>query len=128
MNSDNVEPHEILYRGIKKHPDMWKDDANRPTSAAFKQTESLSVDRDGDREYSDIEESLLSHVSNPLKAIAYFPAQKCIEKGMQIRPDPNPDGQTNPYHALIDESSGKTGIGKRIARYLALACDYKLIN
>ena len=46
---------------------------------------------------------------------------------MQVRPDPNPDGQ-NPYHALIDDSKEIVGIGKEKAKYLASICDFKLVQ
>lgn len=49
MNQNTVEPQEILYCGITIHPIMWKETENRPSSAAFKQSSPLSVDRDGNR-------------------------------------------------------------------------------
>jgi len=127
MNSNEIEPHEILHRGITTNPDMWKTSTGRPSSAAFKQSASLSVVRYGGREFEDIKKSLISNVKKPLKAVAFFSVQKCFDKEMQVRPDPNPDGQ-NPYHALIDDSKEIIGIGKVKAKYLASICDFKLVQ
>lgn len=49
MNPKCVEPQETLYRGVLINPFVWNDETNRPSSAAFKQTSSLSVDREGGR-------------------------------------------------------------------------------
>ncbi len=128
MNSNDIEPHEILYRGITINPDMWKPSKGRPSSAAFKQTSSLSVDRDGNREFDEIKTNLSKNIKSQLKAIAFFSAKSCIEKKMHLRPDPNPNGKNNPYHALIDDSKNIQGISRANAKYLASICKFKLIN
>ena len=47
-----------------------------------------------------------------------------------IEPHENlrPNGENNPYHALVDDSKDIQGIGRANARYLASICNFKLID
>ncbi len=124
MNNNCIKPHEILYRGISINPIVWNQDTNRPSSAAFKQSNSLSVDREGGRSRKDIFDSLRKNVKNTLKAIAWISAKQCFERNMKVRPDPM---EINQYHALIDDNDSRIGVGKTNARFLARKCEFELL-
>lgn len=50
MLDDEVKDSERLYSAIKiSIPHVWKKDVNRPSSAAFKDSKGVSVDREGER-------------------------------------------------------------------------------
>lgn len=124
MDTKKVGEEEVLYRGITTNPTMWKSSENRPSSAAFKQTHSLSVDREGGRSFVEIKENLIKNISSNLKAVAYFSAKDCFYNHMTVRPDPVIN---NPYHALIDDEGG-VGVGKISARYLAKVCKFSVLS
>lgn len=54
MLAKKISDFEILNRAIKPFPNWWKLDVNRPSSAAFKDSRGVSVDRDGGRNQSHI--------------------------------------------------------------------------
>ena len=49
MLPEKIESEEQLYRAIPNKPQLWKDSDGRPTSAIFKDSQGVSVDRDGKR-------------------------------------------------------------------------------
>ena len=125
MNPKCVEPQETLYRGVLINPFVWNDETNRPSSAAFKQTSSLSVDREGGRSKETVFQSLKKNVRSPLKAIAWFSAKHRFERRMEVRPDPT---ETNQYHTLIDDNEDTIGVGTKNAKFLARRCEFSLLS
>ncbi|MEM3091523.1 MAG: hypothetical protein QXD05_00095 [Candidatus Pacearchaeota archaeon] len=86
--------NEYLYRAI--HPNFWKEDENRPSTALFKDKKGVSVDRDGEREEKDIIQFLLRNRTN--YGAGKLNAGETKEVGIYLKPDKLPD---NEYHALI---------------------------
>ena len=54
MLSKDIQGHEQLYRAVKRSRPDWLDGNNIPTSAMFKDSNGVSVDRDGGREEPEI--------------------------------------------------------------------------
>jgi hypothetical protein len=54
MIPSEIADEEYLYRRIKNHPNFWKPELNRHTSAVFKQSNGLSVDRNHKRTDSEV--------------------------------------------------------------------------
>ena len=46
--SNEFKNGETLLRGINNHPDFWKINENRPSSAAFNDSKGVSVNRTGE--------------------------------------------------------------------------------
>jgi hypothetical protein len=60
MVNNEVSNNEWLYRMVLNKPNYWKENENRVSSAAFKDSKGVSVDRDGERPESKIIEELNS--------------------------------------------------------------------
>jgi len=88
--SSVVDNNENLFRAIKILPQLWDDEFNRPSSAAFKDSKGLSVDRNAERSFDEVITCLKKHFSN-LKGVAYFTASSCKNIGLIILYCPTPD-------------------------------------
>ena len=96
-----IDDEEILFRGVTTKPHMWKENANRPTSAIFKDSRGNSVDRDGGRDDNAASKSLrdwLAAKDIELRAIVKISAETCRAYDTKPIAKPEPD---NPYHAEI---------------------------
>ena len=113
MLDEEISNEEILYRAVSFNPNLWSTQENRPSSAVFKDSKGVSVDRNGKREESEIIENLKSRFE--LKAILSISALECREIETCPISDPLPD---NIYHALILESEDKISISSGKARKL----------
>ncbi|MDC3418734.1 hypothetical protein [Aquibacillus salsiterrae] len=121
MNT-NISPEEKLYRALLfSNPNAWDDEKGRPSSALFKDSKGVSVDRDGKRSEYDIVNSFSERFSpKNLKAIVFIGADFCYELPLKLiyRPEPN-----NIYHAEIHDSDEKVQItSKGKLRKLAKNC------
>jgi hypothetical protein len=96
MNQEKIEDLELLYRKVIKNPNYWKDD--RPTSAVFKDSGGVSVDRDGNRHDSEVVVSFETRFANNMRAIVKIGAKLCRDLETEPKPDPNSE---NEFHALI---------------------------
>lgn len=123
MLDKKIPDTEKLYRVVKTYPNWWKLSTNRPSSAVFKDSNGVSVDRQGDRNQNDIINTLKSRFI--LKAILSVLTGKCIEIG--TFPIYNPS-QTNIYHAEIHESENKTLISSSKARRLSKMAEIVFLN
>ncbi|EKB48520.1 hypothetical protein B879_02861 [Cecembia lonarensis LW9] len=65
MLPQNISDEEILFRAIKPFPNWWKVDINRPSSAAFKDSRGVSVDRDAGRQSSRVVQILRARFPKP---------------------------------------------------------------
>lgn len=54
MLDENIQDDEYLYRRVITNPNFWDFDKNRPSSAIFKDSKGVSVDRQHKREDKDI--------------------------------------------------------------------------
>ncbi|MCM3054250.1 hypothetical protein [Caldibacillus thermoamylovorans] len=116
-----IDENEFLYRAIKKSiPNRWDIEKNRPSSALFKESKGVSVDRDGNRNKREIVTSFLERFGHTeLKAIVNIRAGRCYEKDCSILYRPLDD---NPFHAEIHNGNGKVELTKGQARFLAKNC------
>lgn len=108
---------EILYRRI--HPDsiFWDNEHDRPSSAAYKAKNGLSVDRLGDREENEVISSFIKKFgSDGVKSVVKVSVGIC--KKIDLYPVYKPSLH-NEYHAEIYDSKNKVVISQSKARKLA---------
>lgn len=121
-----------IYRRVKSKPIFMKD--GRPSSALFKDSKGVSVDRDAGREMDDIisdEERLhalytgglsdeeIGERGEALIAIIQLTKIQCDSVEVCVIPDPI-QGE-NEYHALLQKSETEIELSKGQARSLAKA-------
>lgn len=119
-----------IYRRVKSKPIFMKD--GRPTSALFKDSKGVSVNRDAGREIGTIiaEEERLHILYNSgltneeiqekgeeLRAIVELTSEQCDSVEACVIPDPIPGENEN--HALIQKSETEILLSKSQARNLA---------
>lgn len=95
-----IENKEYLYRGIIEL--NWDYENNRPSSATFKDSLGVSVDRDGGR----LEENCISNLNNKKDffAICKVITEKVRELDAYVKYVPEDD---NAYHSEIHDSEGR---------------------
>ncbi|MBD3343048.1 MAG: hypothetical protein GF353_28380 [Candidatus Lokiarchaeota archaeon] len=103
VNVEKINDKEKLYRAI--HPIFWKNDLNKPSTAAFKDSKGVSVDRDGGREEKEV--IAVFDKKKPNYGLASITAKSCREIGTHPIPKPLDD---NIYHAEIHDSEDKIRI------------------
>lgn len=112
--------NEKLYRMVLNKPNFWKTELGRPTSAVFKDSKGVSVDRDGGRDDESITSSFIKRFgSEKVKAIVYVDVDFCHEIDTHLVYAPLED---NPYHAEIHDSPNKIALTSSKARKLAKHC------
>ena len=119
-----------IFRRVKSKPIFMKD--GRPSSALFKDSKGVSVDRDAGRNINDIisdEERLHSLYTNglsneemiergeELKAVIQLTDSQCDSVKVCVIPDPI-DGE-NEYLALLQKSETEIQLSKSQAKTLA---------
>src|SRR5690625_3134782 len=115
-----IEKHEQLYRKVIMKPNFWKKDLGKPSSAVFKDSKGVSVDRDGERSECDITETFKERFgAENMKAIVAITAEFCYEIDTHLVYSPTED---NKYHAEIHASVDKIPLGTSKARKLAKEC------
>lgn len=93
---------ENLFRAGNVNPVFWDDIEKRPSSAVFKDSKGVSVDRDGMRENTKIIETYFARFGeNNVKAVFYIRASLCHELQLFLKYDPRDE---NEYHTLILQS------------------------
>ena len=121
-----------IYRRVKGKPNFMKD--GRPSSALFKDSKGVSVDKDAGREIYDIisdEERLhalyteglsdeeIKERGEALIAIVQLTDMQCDSVEACVIPDPI-QGE-NEYHALLQKSETEIQLSKSQAKALAKA-------
>jgi hypothetical protein len=97
----SFEGKEFLYRGVVKV--NWDIEKARPTSAIFKDSQGISVDREAGRPEKECVDFLLK--KRHWKAIAKVKVQDVVEMGATVLYKPEiPD---NIYHSEIHDSTSK---------------------
>lgn len=114
MHDEELRNDEVLYRAI--HPVWLKPGHKKPTSAAFKQSTGVSVDRDGGRE----EQTIIDVFENrrPGFGLASITAEECRNLDTFPVPKPLPD---NEYHAEIHNSETRVKLSPSKAKKLSEA-------
>ena len=98
MVNNEVSNNEWLYRLVLNKPNYWKENENRVSSAAFKDSKGVSVDRDGERPESKIIEELNHRFIEKIGGIVKIQAGFCRNSGAIPLSKPEVD---NVYHCII---------------------------
>jgi hypothetical protein len=122
MLNEHIEDLEYLYRRIILNPNFWDFTNNKPTSAIFKDSNGVSVDRQGEREEEAIVETFRQF---PIRAIAKIQAIKC--RDLQTHPIYKPL-EENKYHSEIHDSAEKIQISSSKAKKLRDNIEIVYIN
>lgn len=101
--ASHIDDEEYLYRGIREL--SWDYDNNRPSSATFKDSKGVSVDRDNFREEKDCIEFLLS--KSDFFGICKIQTQKVKELNAIARYLPV---ENNIFHSEIHDSEERIRI------------------
>lgn len=111
---------EQLYRKVIMKPDYWKTETGRPTSAVFKDSKGVSVDRDGGRTDSDAIASFIQRFgADNIKSVVSVTAGYCWEIETHLVYTPV---EGNEYHAEIHDSPDSKPLRSSKARKLAKNC------
>ncbi len=100
MLDSHIADDERLYRVIKNIPSWWNYKRNKPSTAAFKDSNGISVDREGDRSNENCIKSLESRFRRYLKAIVSLTGREC--RNCDTYPLYSPSRKNN-YHSLIHD-------------------------
>ena len=119
MLSTEISDGEKLFRAIKKIPDWWNFETNKPTSAVFKDKNGVSVDRQGGRTEEQATNYLKRKLS-PLRAVINIVTKKCRETGTFPIYCPS---KKDKFHSEIHGSPNNKYISPSKARSLALASE-----
>jgi len=98
MLNDKIEDNEFLYRGVVIQ--FWDFENDRPTSATYKDSNGVSVDRDGNREEKDCIDKLKNF--NDFHAICKVLTRDVRDLNAIVLYKPIPD---NDYHSEIHDSN-----------------------
>ena len=123
MLSNEFPPEEQLFRAIKSFPQWWDNEADRPTSAAFKDSMGCSIDRQGGRTIEECKNALLARF-NDLKAIVHLSTQESNNCGAKPFYDKQDD---KVYHSILKNLDGTIPITSSVAKKLSrtVAACYK---
>lgn len=110
---------EQLFRALKKNiPNYWKKEFSEITSAVFKDSNGVSVDRDGERSLDEIKQSFRSRFpSADFACTIEVTVGMCRDLQCDVIASAEED---NPHHALIYKDAVKrTKLSRKQARRLA---------
>ncbi len=99
--NERFNSEESLYRGVVKI--NWDYEKARPSSATFKDSNGISVDRDGGRNESECVDFLLA--KRKWKAIAKVTVQNVLDVNAVVIY--KPDVPENIFHSEIHDSTSK---------------------
>lgn len=123
---EHFEYSERLYRKVIKKPDFWKKESGKPSSAVFKDSKGVSVDRDGGRGEREIISTFHSRFGKEhMKAIVSITAGFCKDIGTHLKYTPTED---NCYHSEIHRSPEKVTLTNAQARKIAKNCEVVYLN
>lgn len=122
MLNDFIDDAEFLYKRIPSNPNNWKD--GRITSAVFKDSRGLSVDRQHTREDENVVKFLKESFSN-IVAIAKVKAEVCRE--VATYPVYKPV-EGNIFHSEIHDSVDKVVISGAKAKKLSTLASVSRLN
>ncbi|KAA0548478.1 hypothetical protein FZW96_07860 [Bacillus sp. BGMRC 2118] len=115
-----ISTEEKLFRKVITNPNFWKTEEGRPSSALFKDSLGVSVDRDGGRDRETIVSTFKARFGNDnIRAIVYVDARFCYDIATHLLSAPV-DG--NEFHAEIHDSSVRVQLSGGKAKKLANNC------
>jgi hypothetical protein len=112
MLNTHIDDTEYLYRRIILNPNFWDFENNKPTSAIFKDSNGVSVDRHGIRDEVEIIDTFKKF---PIRAIGKIKAETCRKSETYLTYKPI---DTNIYHSEIHDSEQKIQISSSKAKKL----------
>ena len=112
MLNEHIEDAEFLYRRIILNPNFWDFEKQRPSSAIFKDSNGVSVDRQHKRVDNDIIEEYKAY---EIRGIIKILTAVCRELDTHPVYKPIPD---NMYHCEIHDSILKVQISSSKAKKL----------
>ena len=112
---------ETLLRGVNKHPNFWNDDRQRPSSAIFKDSKGVSVNRTGEdkRYYTQSLNILKNNLGENIRTVVEVNVDACINMGLYLKYLPTDD---NAYHSEIHKSENQVVLSKSEAKMLCEIC------
>jgi hypothetical protein len=119
MELGRVEPQERLYRGVPGYPQMWKAAEDWPSSALFKDSKGVSVDREGKRRPEEVVAALRTRLS-VLEAVVTLRVHECIAVGAAVVRAPLCD---NPFYTEIRRPEEIPAPSSALARRPALPAE-----
>jgi len=112
-----IQDDELLHRAIKPKPQFWNTKTDTVSSALFKDSKGVSVDRNSNRTNEEIKLCFLNAFPD-LKGEARLNSKPCREKRCRVIADPI---ENNEHHALI-LGSEKIELTKSQAKFLSRNC------
>jgi hypothetical protein len=112
MLEEYIENNEFLYRRVILNPNFWDFENNRPSSAIYKDSNGVSVDRQHNRSDKDIIEQYKEY---PIRAIAKVLTATC--RNIETYPIYKPVSD-NIYHCEILDAIDKVQISGSKAKKL----------
>ncbi len=109
---------EILHKAIKSKPQFWNTKTDSISSALFKDSQGVSVDRNANRSDEEVKYNFLTRFPD-LKGEARLKTELCRDKGCRVHADPT---EHNENHALI-LGENKIELTKGQAKYLSRNCE-----
>ena len=113
MLSEKIDDEEYLYRRVPLKPIFWVPNENRISSALFKDSKGVSVDRQGQRTEEDVINTFTA--SFELRAVVKLKVEDCRKIGTYVQYKPIPE---NLFHSEITESETEISIKSSKARKL----------
>ena len=114
--SKRIVDNETLFRSVPNIPQMWKPDAQRPSSAVFKDSKGVSVDRDCNRTLEESVDAMRTRFPD-LRAIVSVTVNDCHDVEAQVYAKPVKE---NRCHAEIRRNETDARLSSGMARRLAL--------
>lgn len=111
MLPTEISDSETLFKAIKPINHLWKEGV--PSSAAFKDSKGLSVDRDGGRSKSECIAVLQERIGT--KAVVSFRAGECRSIGVMPLAKPL---MNNPFHAEVHRNLTEVSLSPSQAKKL----------
>jgi len=119
--TDGFYENESLLRGVNKNPNFWNDEKQRPSSAIFKDSKGISVNRTGENKkyYTESLEILKHNLGDNIKTVAEINVSYCINLELYLKYLPTDD---NIYHSEIHKSENQVTLSKSDAKKLSDLC------
>ena len=112
-----IHDDEVLHRAIKPKPQFWNTKTDSVSSALFKDSKGVSVDRNANRTDEQVKMALMIQFED-LRGEARLKAKLCRDKSCRVEDDPI---DNNKYHALI-LGENRPELTKGQAKYLSRNC------
>ena len=123
--------NEKLFRLVIRNPNFWeKEGSNRPSSAVFKDSKGVSVDRKAGRSDDQCVDFLINRIPNH-RAIVSITVHNCEQKEIFIEADPVEGANNqpaNPYHMLLKKNKTTPSLTRSQARHLAQVCKIEALE